>query len=49
MKRTKKDPSTSGLSSPQVAGQGTTTEEFDGRSVSSARKKTKTRNSLESK
>lgn len=49
MKRPKKDPSKAGLSSPQVAGQGTTTEEFGGTSVSSARKKTKGRNSLELK
>jgi hypothetical protein len=43
MKKRKKDPSTIGLSSPQVEGQGTTTEEFDGKSVSSARRKTKKR------
>lgn len=41
MKKRKKDPSTIGLSSSQVEGQGTTNIEFDGKSVSSARKKQK--------
>ncbi|UII54283.1 YuzL family protein [Cytobacillus spongiae] len=41
MKKRKKDPSTIGLNSPQVEGQGTTTTEFDGKSASSARRKTK--------
>lgn len=41
MSKRKKDPSTIGLNSPQVEGQGTTTREFDGVSKSSARKKTK--------
>ncbi len=49
MKKLKKDPSTIGLSSPRVEGQGTTTREIDGVSVSSARRKTKVKNSLESK
>lgn len=46
MKKRKKDPSTIGLSSPQVEGQGTTNREFDGTSVSSARRKTKVRNNI---
>lgn len=41
MKRPKKDPSTIGLNSSQVEGQGTTNTEIDGKSKSSARKKTK--------
>lgn len=41
MKKRKKDPSTIGLSSPQVEGQGTTKEELNGKSLTSARKKTK--------
>ena len=49
MKTPKKDPSTIGLGSPQVEGQGTTNQEIDGKSVSSARRKTKTRNDLETK
>lgn len=43
MGKRKKDPSTIGLNSPQVEGQGTTNIETDGKSVSSARKKTKKR------
>jgi hypothetical protein len=41
MKRPKADPSTIGLNSSQVEGQGTTNMELDGKSKSSARKKTK--------
>lgn len=41
MGKRKKDPSTLGLSSPQVEGQGTSTTETGDRSVSSARKKQK--------
>jgi hypothetical protein len=43
MSERKKDPSTIGLSSPQVEGQGTTNVEFDGKSKDSARRKTKKR------
>ncbi|WP_078546586.1 YuzL family protein [Litchfieldia alkalitelluris] len=43
MSRPKKDPSTIGLNSPNVEGQGTTTKEFDGVSKDSARKKSKKR------
>ncbi|MEQ2525373.1 YuzL family protein [Bacillaceae bacterium CLA-AA-H227] len=41
MSKRKKDPSKVGLSSPEVQGQGTTNQEIDGKSVSSARKSTK--------
>ncbi|MFC4322890.1 YuzL family protein [Litchfieldia salsa] len=41
MSRPKKDPSTIGLNSSQVEGQGTTNREFDGVSKDSARRKTK--------
>ncbi|WP_019155646.1 YuzL family protein [Robertmurraya massiliosenegalensis] len=41
MKKRKADPSTIGLNSSQVEGQGTTNMELDGKSASSARKKTK--------
>lgn len=41
MGKRKKDPSKVGLSSPEVQGQGTTNQELDGHSVSSARKKKK--------
>ncbi len=41
MPKHKKDPSTIGLSSPQVEGQGTTNTEFDGKSRDSARRKKK--------
>ncbi|MFB6467123.1 YuzL family protein [Cytobacillus sp. Hz8] len=41
MSKRKKDPSTIGLGSSQVEGQGTTNMEIDGVSKSSARKKTK--------
>lgn len=39
MKKRKADPSTIGLSSPQVEGQGTTNQETGNRKASSARKK----------
>ncbi|MDF1509829.1 YuzL family protein [Robertmurraya sp. DFI.2.37] len=45
MTKRKADPSTVGLNSSQVEGQGTTNTELDGKSVSSARKKTKKRHS----
>lgn len=41
MKKRKKNPTTIGLNSPQVEGQGTTNEEIDGKQITSARKKTK--------
>ncbi|WP_226666749.1 YuzL family protein [Metabacillus litoralis] len=41
MSKIKKDPSRIGLGSPNVEGQGTTTRETKGKSVDSARKKTK--------
>lgn len=41
MAKRKVDPSRAGLSSPNVEGQGTTTNENSGHQVDSARKKTK--------
>lgn len=41
LSKRKVDPSRAGLSSPNVEGQGTTTNEVDGKNVTSARKKTK--------
>jgi hypothetical protein len=41
MGKRKQDPSKTGLSSPNVEGQGTTMHETGGKQVSSARKKTK--------
>ncbi|MEH7441445.1 YuzL family protein [Bacillus sp. JJ1122] len=41
MAKRKKDPSTIGLNSPQVEGQGTTTSESGSRTSSSSRKKQK--------
>ncbi len=41
MAKRKSDPSTTGLSSPNVEGQGTTEHETRGKQVDSARKKTK--------
>jgi hypothetical protein len=41
MAKVKKDPSTIGLSSPQVEGQGTTTTETGARTASSTRRKQK--------
>ncbi|MEH7494864.1 YuzL family protein [Neobacillus niacini] len=41
MGKRKKDPSTIGLASPQVEGQGTTTTETGTREVSSSRRKQK--------
>ncbi|MFE8699486.1 YuzL family protein [Cytobacillus sp. FJAT-54145] len=43
MAKRKADPSTIGLGSSQVEGQGTTNREFDGTSKDSARRKTKKR------
>lgn len=43
MKKRKADPSTIGLNSSESEGQGTTNKEIDGKSVSSARKKSKSR------
>lgn len=41
MSKRKKDPSTIGLSAPELEGQGTTNMELDGKRKSSARKKKK--------
>lgn len=41
MSKRKKDPSTIGLGSPQVEGQGTTENEINGTKKDSARRKTK--------
>jgi hypothetical protein len=41
MSKRKKDPSTIGLNSPQVEGQGTTENELSGTKKDSARRKTK--------
>jgi hypothetical protein len=41
MSKVKKDPSTIGLNSPQVEGQGTTENEMTGTQKDSARRKTK--------
>ncbi|WP_084822384.1 YuzL family protein [Bacillus sp. SA1-12] len=41
MPKRRKDPSRTGLSSPNVEGQGTTMNEAEGKQLDSARKKTK--------